>query len=378
MALVKIAIIGFGFAGQSAYQRLKHVKNVELIVFNKTPENIFLPLLPEALSNSIDLKYITYDIDTCLRRKQCLFIQDAVSGIDVENKTITAERYVYSYDYLLIAAGSEANFYQNKKLAEAAYSITEPANLAKIKNKLNDKNINNVVIAGGGYTGVEIATHVKKLSKILRKELNVMIIESSDQLLNVMPRWIKEYVYGELALLGVTYQLSCRVTDIQDRRIQLSNGVVVDDALLIWSAGVKPPDFVEKLPFAKDKMGRLITDKYLKVDERVFVAGDCAAYLWKNDYLRMAVRFAIDEGRAAAKNIVRSMAQQSLKRYIPIDPGYLVPLAGTNACGDVFKVKIKGYPGILMHYLLCFIYSYGIKNRWKVLTQLLLKRGALL
>lgn len=366
----KIVIIGCGFGGLSAAIKLAQVGwLVEITVIDKRKDFTFLPLLPDIIGRQISPENMVYPIVKIAKKFSFRLIQDRVHKIEPDKNKVLADKDEIDYDYLMIAAGSETNFYGNTQVQQNAFKLDDAEDGKKIEQAVRNGKNHTILVSGGGYTGIEVATNLKVL--IDKKKLNkkVMIVELGPSLLGPLPQWMKDYVIKGLNHMGIEFLLNTSIKEIQGTKITLSNGQTLDPAMLIWTAGVKTPDAVYNLAGEKTKQGRLVVDEYLRIKENVFAIGDCAAV----GKLRMAVRFSIQQGRVAAENILRSIKQKNLRKYRPFDWGYFVPMANNSSCGIALGMNLKGFIGILGHYFLCIWLSYGLKNRLGLIKDLLTK-----
>jgi NADH dehydrogenase len=157
---------------------------------------------------------------------------------------------------------------------------------------------------------------------------------------------------------------------IDGATVILSNGVVFENAVPIWSAGVKAGQFLESIDEDQAAQGRLPVGSDLCVKGNVFAAGDAAGFMNKGKPLRMAVQFSIIEGRHAAKNILRNIRGLPTKPYRPVDLGFIVPMANWQSCGFVLGAGVRGRLCSLLHYLLCVYRSQSLVLKGNVLKEL--------
>ncbi|MCX5713087.1 MAG: hypothetical protein NTY47_08570 [Candidatus Omnitrophica bacterium] len=101
--------------------------------------------------------------------------------------------------------------------------------------------------------------------------------------------------------------------------------------------------------------------------------GDSAQVASKAGFLRMAVQFSILQGVSAAGNIKHLLHSKPLKKYNPVDLGYIIPMANNRSCGQIMGIDLKGRLPTLMHYLMCIYRSFGIKNRLGIIKELIFK-----
>jgi NADH dehydrogenase len=285
-------------------------------------------------------------------------------SINPETKTVTAaDGNAFAYDYLLITCGSETNFFGNSVFKKNAQALDTVNEATTIREKITAPDLATIVISGGGYTALETATHIRKYLCRRHIQKKILLIELADTLLKPMPAWIQTHVQKTLIENNIEYALNEQITDIQGSTVMLKSGTSIPQALVVWAAGVVTPTPIQNLPFKKDRQGRLVTDQYLRVHDSIFVAGDCAHFDTLTTTLRMSVRFAVDEGRCVAHNIIREGRGKRLQPFRPFDPGYIVPLADKNSCGIALSIPVKGLLATLLHYFLCILLNYGLKKR---------------
>ena len=276
-----------------------------------------------------------------------------------------------NYDYLVIASGSETNFYGNSTFQESAYKLDSARDAEIIIGLLKENRFDNFIVSGGGYTGIEVATNLSLFFKKRKLKNKIIILERAPDILGPLPVWMKDYVKSNLGRMGIEILLNTTIEKIERIKVFLSGGKVFERAIVIWAAGVKTAAFIQNLDREKNPQGRLKVDDYLRLDEHCFVAGDTAYFTAKNVFLRMAVQFAIMEGVCVAENIKRSIKGKPLRKYQPQDAGYIIPMANNLSCGIVLGIKIKGVLATWLHFMMCIYRSYGIKNKLGIIKDLI-------
>jgi len=191
----------------------------------------------------------------------------------------------------------------------------------------------------------------------------VIIVERAPSILAVLEKWMRDYCLDNLKSLGIEVYVNSAVTLAGEKDVVLSDGRVFDNALLIWAAGVRCADFIQNLAAPKNAQGRITVDRYLRLNDSCFAAGDACYFNHRNNFLRMAVQFSIMEGSCAAANIIRSIQGKSLIAYKPVDLGFIIPMANYRSCGKVLGVNMKGRIPTFMHYLMCIYRVCGLSNK---------------
>jgi len=263
----KIAIVGAGFAGLSAYTTLHKSNNFDTTLIDKRPSFEYTPSLPFCLNNPNYIKKITFPYKKYYKD----FVQAEVTKIT--HKQVNTKNKTFDYDYLIYAAGSSTNFYENKSFEKNTYPLKTINHVKALNKQL--KTAQNVTVVGGGYTGVEIAAE-------LVKHHQVNLIHSQNKLLNNLPskagRIAQEYLIRNKAKIYFKSKVSSCTQD----SITLSSAKTLQTDLIILAAGIKPND-------------ELITNLNSK---NIFTAGDCSP-----DSLRTG-HHAIVHGKEVANKIL--------------------------------------------------------------------------
>jgi NADH dehydrogenase len=231
------------------------------------------------------------------------------------------------------------------------------------------------VIAGGGYTGVEIATNLRVYLNKNYKNNRIIIVERAPSILGPLPDWMKNYVRDNLNQLNIEVLTNTVIEKLEERNIFVLGGREFSNSMLIWAAGVKTADFLQNLKCEKNPQGRVKVDETLRLNENSFVIGDASYFQFKNIFLRMAVQFAIAQASFVVSNIIKHFSGRPLDKYKPLDLGYVIPMANNRCCGNVLGMNVKGKPAIALHYLMSVFRAYGFKNKWGIIATL--KKGGL-
>lgn len=368
----RVIVIGGGFAGFSAARYLSAFsRDLKVTLIDRKDTFDFLPLLPDTVGRGIAPGFLKYPL-TALNKKMGLdFICTEVKSVVSDRHIVVTDQAQLDYDYLIIASGSETNFYGDGRIRDYSYKLDNADDAQKIIRALEDPGIKSFIVSGGGYTGVEIATHIGMYFKKRSLERKVVIVERAPSLLGPLPEWMKAYVYANLKKMEIEVFPNTVVEKAEERAVTLSSKKVFNEAMLLWAAGVRTADFLQDLAAEKNPQGRLKVDEYLRVGENCFAAGDCAYVAHGNAYLRMAVQFAIMQGLCSAVNVVRSVQGLALRRYRPRDLGYIIPMANNRSCGMVLGRNVSGVAATMLHFAMCIYRSQGMKNRWGIASGLL-------
>lgn len=366
----RVVILGGGFAGLAAANVLGDRRSVQCILVDQRETFDFLPMIPDVVGGRIDGDLLLCRHDYLADRLGFTFCHGAVTEVDLAARRVVTGNSSLDYDYLIIASGTQANFFDRPDVREHAYAVESVAGARRLHRALLD--CRTVVVCGGGYTGVEVATNVRALFSRAGCGAGIVLVERDDALVSHLPPWLRDYVKNNVEEMDIDVRLGTTVASVDGRNVTLQGGQTITDAILVWSAGVQTAPYVRRLPVPKSETGgRLKVDSCLRVDRTCFAAGDVAGFVHRGRHLRMSVQFSISQGRCAAHNVLAVVARGPLRPFRPFDPGYLVPMANGRSGGKVLGLTVWGLPATLLHYFVSIVRSCGWTNRLGLLKQLL-------
>lgn len=370
----RIVVIGAGFGGLSVAEKLAgSIPGHNVILVDKKKTSDFLPALPDTIGRNIRPQYLSYELKDFTTSRGITFINEEVLSLDLGRKEVRMNNNCLGYDYLVIASGSETNFYGNDNIRENAYKLDDTEDARLLVSALKTGSFDNFIVCGGGYTGVEVATNLQRFLEKNGKNGRVMIIERASSILGPLPAWMKEYTVNNLKSMGVEMLLNATIDKIEGRQVHVSKGLKYENCLVVWAGGVKTAGFIQTLDIDKNPQGRIKVDEFLRISDNCFAIGDAAEFFHKGAFLRMAVQFSIFQGYVTAENIKRSIRGLQLKKYCPLDMGFIIPMANNRSCGNVLGINIKGFAATFLHYLMCIYRSNGPKNKLGLIRNLIVK-----
>ncbi|RON52126.1 NAD(P)/FAD-dependent oxidoreductase [Pseudomonas frederiksbergensis] len=250
------------------------------------------------------------------------FIKGAAETIDVEQKRVgyidaSGTKKECSYDKLVLATGSRLASSNTPGVAEYAFDVDQIEQAVRLENHLKslanlpESNARNtVVVAGGGFTGIETATEMPaRLRAILgdRADINVIIVDRGEKVGASMGAEISQSIAEASTELGVKWQLKSTVVSVDENGVTLADGQRIEARTVIWTTGVRASSLTEQVPGERDNLGRLHVDAHLKVigQDDIFATGD-VAYAASDDignHALMTCQHAIVLGRHAGNNV---------------------------------------------------------------------------
>ncbi|MFA7576582.1 MAG: FAD-dependent oxidoreductase [Candidatus Muiribacteriota bacterium] len=371
--MIKIVILGAGFAGLQAANHLK-IENAEIKIIDKNDYTVMLPAIPDVAGGFIEPDSVKYPIDKLIP-ENFIFIKDKITNINLEDRYVQSDIKKYHYDYLIICSGSTVNFYGFKDNLEKLYTLENFEDSIRIKKDfdfyLNQSQNPHVVFSGCGYTGIELALALKKHADKKSKKIKITMVERAKTVLPFLEEDERNYVLKQINNSGIEIITDSLVKKFTGEKVILKDDNAIENPFFIWTGGTKfsVDNITDKIEKLSD--GRIIVNEYLQIPKfkEVFVAGDSAAIKDSNgNFIRKAVNFAYFSGKTAGKNINLLLNGSKLRKFKPFDAGWIIPMHNT-ALGRLFgKIKVKGTLPLRLHYFMCGFRNYK-ENRFKLIKK---------
>jgi NADH:ubiquinone reductase (H+-translocating) len=361
----KTVIVGGGFAGRQACRALRGAKT-EVVLIDPRSNTVMLPALPDLAGGWIDERFLFQGLEKLLPRN-VRQLQTAVSSIDLDAKTLIAGDETIAYDQLLIAAGSVTDFHGFDQHREKIYHLDSLESARRIRDDFSAYLLENkaphVVIAGGGYTGLELAASLFYRAQTARHPCRVTVIDPGKEILPFLPEAKQKYIEAFLERTDIMVLPKTRATGFDGKKVT-AGSQTFEDVFFCWAGGstFAIPELNGNVERLRDGRLKVNPDLSLSNYPDVFAAGDSAAFDHHGQILRKAVNFAWYEGMCAGKNIARKLRGEKTRPFRPFDAGWVIPLHG-DSVGQLFsRIWIRGKPGLRLHYFMCGFRNYNLSN----------------
>jgi NADH dehydrogenase len=388
--LPRVVVIGGGFAGISLIKRLRN-KAVQVVILDKNNFHQFQPLLYQVATSGIEPDSIVFPIRKLFKGyKNVSFRMAEVKEIQPKTNSIITDIGAVEYDYLVIATGSDTNFFGLKDVQKNSVGMKTIQEALDIRSLIlqhlekavvtcdeAERNaLTNFAIIGGGPAGVETAGAIAEFKKyILPKDypeldasmMSIYLIEAGDELLKSMSDKSSEKAKTYLNKMGVDVQLNTVVQSYDGLRIKTDKEVLLHAKTVIWTAGVKGnvPDGIDKKFITKGN--RLLVNDYYQVkgQKNIYAIGDIAAMI-SDDYPfghPMVAQAAIQQGDRLSKNILLQIQGKEQKRFFYKDKGSLATVGKRKAVADLGKFRFGGYIAWILWSVVHLLSISGFRNK---------------
>ena len=393
----KVIIIGGGFGGHKAAQRLKHA-NVDITLIDRSNHHTFQPLLYQVATATLAPSDIAVPIRWLFRHQPNVEVLMAeVTRIDLNAKSVELDNgfSILYYDFLVIASGSRHSYFGHPEWESIAPGLKSIDDARVIRNRYlsafeaaertedpsERQSLMTFVIVGGGPTGCELAGIIAPVSrKALRREFHhidtrqtkVILLEGTDRILPGFADSLAKHALNDLKKLGVDVRLGQRVTKVTPDAVYVG-----DDRIptrnVFWAAGNESSSLGRDLGVPLDRQGHVVVDRDLSVPghPEVFVVGDLSIAM-RNDGktpVPGVAPAAQQSGWHAGGNIVATLAGRPRKPFRYFNKGELATLGRHKAIADFGFIKVTGFLAWYLWLFVHIMYLAGFRNRLSVLIE---------
>lgn len=395
----RIVVLGGGFAGVNFIKKFSKNTHHEVVLIDQNNYHFFPPLLYQVSTAFIEASNISYPFRRMFQGKDNVrFHLGKFQHIDQSEKVVITDTGEVSYDYVVFSMGTKTNYFGMENIKNNSLPMKTIDDALVMRNHIllnmekavqaktlveKEKHLN-IVIAGGGPTGVEVAGMLAEMSlKLARKEYpevqdlktNLYLVDAMPALLQPMSKKSQEEAYSVLSKLGVHIVLNTAVKDYENGKVIFSDGREIETEVLIWASGVVSQE-VSGIP--EESLGRgkrILVDQYNRVicTDCIFAIGDIALSVSDPNFLNghpQLAQVAIQQGFLLAKNlelIINNNAPRIAFKYN--DKGSMAIISKYKAVVDLNrKTFLKGFFAWIIWLFIHIIPLIGFRNKAKLLS----------
>jgi NADH:ubiquinone reductase (H+-translocating) len=387
-----ILILGGGFAGIKVLTQLQRAfqNDVRIDISLVSRDNFFLftPMLPEVSSGMIETRNIVTPVRAFCNRAK--FYEANVESVNLKNKQVVITHaigkqtnptewrsHTLNYDYLVVALGSETNFFGMTEVARNAFTIKTISDAIVLRNHVINmleqadlehddisliKCLMTFVVVGGGFSGVETVGELNDFVRDSIKhfyhnlelaDVKVILVNSGKRILPEVTDDLADFALQKLRKNGVQVMLNTRLIGVTQDSVRLNNNAnVISTNTIVWAGGARPDPLITSLQCNHDNSGRVITNNYLEVqghEDSVFSLGDCASIIDHNtgNPCPPTAQHALRQGNIVANNIVSKIRESNHYKKNLFDyktKGVLTLIGRRNGVGILLGHKVQGFP----------------------------------
>ena len=385
----KIVILGGGFAGVECARQLEsklgNDLEIEIVMVSEDNFLLFTPMLPQVASGMLETRHIVLPIRTICKKTK--FYEGRIKNIDPYGKLVTLwgtgdKRGIsIHYDFLIIALGSETNFFGMADVEKNAYTMKTLNDAVMLRNRVIDmleqaenetnpilrKSFLNFVVVGGGFAGIETAGELmdllldarKHYSTIHKEDLKVIVLEALGMILPGFNKKLADFAKDKMIERGIDIRLKTAVTSFDGNEVTIKSldenqknpidESKIDSIItktLIWTAGVTPVNTIKRSMFKTDK-GKVIVNDYLEVSDfpGVFAIGDCALHIdpLTQRPLPPTAQIAEAQAKIAAKNLIALIKNSEKEKFVYHSKGQMAIIGKRSGIATFLGMNISGF-----------------------------------
>lgn len=388
----RVVILGAGFGGLYAAKALRKAA-ADVFVVDRRNHHLFQPLLYQVATAALNASDIAEPIRRVLRRQRNTEVVLAeAAAIDPARKRIVLERGELAYDYLIIATGATHSYFNHPDWASLAPGLKTIEDALEIRRRVllayemaeqansdaERKLWTTFIVVGGGPTGVELAGALAEIARwtlerdfrhIDPREAKVILLEAGPRILPSYPPELSAKAAAQLQKLGVDVRVGQPVTEIETQGVRV--GEWIPARTVLWAAGVAASPIARSLGVGLDRSGRVPVTPRLTVPghDDIFVIGDLAHLEQDGKPIPGVAPAAIQQGRHAARNVLRALRGEPLVPFRYRDKGSLATVGRAAGVADFGKLRFAGVIAWLMWLLIHIAFLVGFRNRTIVMFE---------
>ena len=394
LAFPTVVVVGGGFAGLEVIKGLEG-RPYKVMLLDKHNHHCFQPLLYQVATASLSADSIAHPFrKTVAPMPNVAFRMTRVTAVDPARKVVVTDHGEFHYDILVLATGSETNFFGMKDLEREAMQLKSIGQALDIRSDflqdfeaalyLQDEHAQkrqlNFTIVGGGPTGVELAGALAEIrNTILKREyreldsgrMRIVLIDSNERVLKNFSEKSSAHALEYLQSMGVEVMLGGRVVSYNGETITFKDGDTMDSSTVIWAAGVKGVIIPGLEAAIEPKANRYSVDRFnqLKGVPDVYALGDVAFMqegAWEFGHPQVAPA-AIQQATQFVRNLIRKANGQPMKEFTYADKGSMATIGRFKAVVDAGRLHFGGWIAWLGWMFVHLMALVGFRNRLQVL-----------
>ncbi len=390
MQSVHVVIIGGGYGGIRALEKLATNSQISITLIDKNPYHYMQAEVYDFIANKVDMSAVMIDLPSlCKSFGLVNFICEEVNGIDTVSQSVSTPIQTIHYDQLIIATGSRTYFPEFiKGLRQHSHGVKSIPSALDFKQQFERSLLNrieaqtlgcdvkpfNIVIGGAGLSGVEIAAEMAAYANHFYangnfgcRGVDVYLIDAYESILFGMDPFLIQSAYERLIQLGVHVWHNNRISEVRANEILLDNGKTLNFEFMIFTGGIAASTLTQHLGFETTPKGHLNVDANLNIPNHpnIYAIGDITNALDENGkFIPPTAQLAERGGEHVARNILRSLKGKEKQPFTFKNQGVMIALGGEYGVGLLpGGIKIKGYAAYLIKKAIFHLYTAPLRRR---------------
>ena len=399
-----ILIIGGGYGGIAAAKKLakRYKKNddIDITLVDKHPFHTLMTELHEVAGHRVEPDSVRVPYAKIFGATKVNVVLDTISSVDFQKKQARSAVQTFNYDYLVMGAGAEPEFFGIPGVKENSFTLWSFDDAMKLRYHIDDifekavaeqdpakrKKMFTFVVAGAGFTGIEMAGELLEWRDVMcakwlvdKSEVRIAVVEALPNILPMLEENLRDKVAVYLKKHSVALMVKTTIAGAEPGLVKFLDGSSLETGTFIWTAGVTGNAFAESLNLAKGPFGRntesapgepprrnrkgrlLVTDEIRSTEHAdVFPVGDNLWFMENGKPLPQIVETAIQTGETAAHNIIADIDGRKAKKFKSNYHGFMVSVGGKYAVSNAMGIILSGFFAMAMKHFVNLHYLIGV------------------
>ena len=396
---IKVGILGGGFAGLYTVFHIKKYlrEEIDITLFDKKNYLLYTPVLHEMATGTVNARHVVIPIRQIINPHQVQIRCEEVTTVDLKRKSFETPSGFFAFDCLVLAPGSEPNFYSIPGVPENCIPFKTIEDAIRLRNQLvaslekgalekdseKKRKLLTISVVGGGCTGVEVVTEIAQFINLIlnrdypeieRSEVRILLIEAADKILPSFPQYLSKMATERLRRMGIEILLNSMIQWANEDSIGLQNGSEIPMGLLVWAGGVKACDLSLRPEVERDQSGRIIVDDHLAIPGYpwIFVIGDGSHLSQRGDPLPPTASVAVQEARYVAQNLLPRIQKREIPPFKFHYRGDMASLGFMFGVSEVYGWNFKGFIAWIQWKLFKLAMLPRYKTRFQIIADWLI------
>ena len=391
----RIVIVGGGLGGLELAFKLVD-DDYQVVLIDKNNYHQFPPLIYQVASGGLEPSSISFPFRRLFQGKKDFFFRMAkVESVNTDKKTIKTTVGEIDYDYLVLAFGAKTNFFGNKDIEATTLPMKSVSEAMRLRNTIlrnlelalteedpaRKQALMNIVVVGGGASGVEIAGAVAEMKKNIiardypdldSSQMHIYLVNAADRLLSAMDPVSSKRAERDLKELHVHIRQPQFATEYKDGILKTSAGLEIPTQTVIWVSGICA-NTVEGFPAESiGHAGRFLTDRFCRVKgvKDVYAIGDVSLVEGDEEYPLghpQLAQVAMQQAKTVAKNFKAMSKGKELKPFKYKNLGVMATIGRNHAVAEISGKKFGGFPAWALWLVVHLRSILGVKNKTFIL-----------
>lgn len=391
----RIVIVGGGLGGLELAFKLVD-DDYQVVLIDKNNYHQFPPLIYQVASGGLEPSSISFPFRRLFQGKKDFFFRMAkVESVNTDKKIINTTVGEIDYDYLVMAFGAKTNFFGNKDIEATTLPMKSVSEAMRLRNTIlrnlelalteedpaRKQALMNIVVVGGGASGVEIAGAVAEMKKNIiardypdldSSQMHIYLVNAVDRLLSAMDPVSSKRAERDLKELHVHIRQPQFATEYKDGILKTSAGLEIPTQTVIWVSGICA-NTVEGFPAESiGHAGRFLTDRFCRVKgvKDVYAIGDVSLVEGDEEYPLghpQLAQVAMQQAKTVAKNFKAMSKGKELKPFKYKNLGVMATIGRNHAVAEISGQKFGGFPAWALWLVVHLRSILGVKNKTFIL-----------